>query len=648
MTSTAAPVVRSSAAWPVLSAVALLAGVTAASIGALSLAAALTATGLPDPGPVTSLGLPFVRAAGEVAAAVAVGGFMFAAFLVPPQGSGVLDADGFRALRLATAACGVWSVCAVLLVPLTVSDVSGEPLTGHLSPIAIWRAADLVDTASAWRWTAALAVLVTVAARAVLRWSWTPMLFGGALLTLMPLALTGHSAAGGSHDVATSSLILHLVAGSMWAGGLLALLAHALRGGRHIALAAGRFSVVALCCFAVMLVSGSANAAVRIRFAELFSTPYGALLLAKVTALVALGAIGWGQRRIAVAALKSGPGTRVPLIRLSMAEALVFGATFGIAVGLGRTPPPPPAVLNPSPAEVALGYDLIGPPSIGGVLLDWRFDLLFGTAAIVSAALYVAAVVRLRRRGGDWPLKRTAAWLLGCALLLFTTSSGLGRYSPAVFSIHMATLVLLSMLIPILGVLAAPAVLALRALSPAGPGEPPGPREWLLAGSGSGWVRFVTRPAVVTVVFAAGFYALYLGGIFDSAGSDHGARLLMTAYFLVSGFLFFSVVIGIDPVRRTVGHLTRIGMVCAAIALQAVFGALLMSMPTIRGERFYRSLQLPWRTDLSGDQQLAGVFAVTVGLLPLVVVLAAVLIQWRRTERAPSATVPAGPADIGT
>ena len=50
--------------WPPLIGVAVLAGCTAAGIGALSLAGALTATGLPDPGPATTLGLPFIRAAG--------------------------------------------------------------------------------------------------------------------------------------------------------------------------------------------------------------------------------------------------------------------------------------------------------------------------------------------------------------------------------------------------------------------------------------------------------------------------------------------------------------------------------------------------------------------------------------------------------
>lgn len=633
MTSIAPTVPRSSAGWPVLAAVALLAGVTAAAIGALSLVDALTATGLPDPGPVTTLGLPFVRAAGEIAAVVAVGGFLFATFFVPPQDSGVLDAAGYRALRLATAASGVWTVCAVLLVPLTISDVSGAPLREHLDPAEIWRVASLVDTASAWRWTALLGLVVTVAASAVLRWSWMPVLFGGSLLTLVPLGLTGHSAAGGSHDLATDSLMIHLVAGALWAGGLLVLLAHALRGGEHTDLAARRFSAVALWCFVAMVLSGTVNAMVRTRFIDLLSTPYGILVLAKVVALAILGVFGWRHRRGAVAALKSDPGARGPLIRLALGEALVFGVTFGIAVGLSRTPPPPPAGLNPSPAEVALGYDFAGPPTLARILLDWRFDLIFGTAAIVFAAVYIAGVIRLRRRGDHWPAGRTVAWLLGCALLLFATSSGLGRYMSAMFSMHMTAHMLLSMLVPILLVLGAPTTLALRALPAAGNDNPPGPREWLLAGLHSRWSRFFTHPVVATVMFVAGFYGLYFGGIFDAVVDNHAAHVLMTLHFLMSGYLFYWVAIGVDPTPRAVQPLTKIGMVFASIPLHAFFAVILMGMDDILGERFYRSLQLPWQTDLLDDQHLGGSIAWAAGEVPLVVVLTALLIQWQRSDR---------------
>lgn len=631
--------------WPVLSAVAVVAGLVAAGIGVLSLADALTATGLPDPGPVTTVGLPFVRAAGEIAAVIAVGGFLFAAFLVPPQAGGVLDAPGYRALRMARNAALVWAACAALLVPLTISDVSGEPLREHLDPVAIWRIADLVDTADAWRWTAFLAVIVAAAATPVLRWSPTPALLLGALATLVPLGLTGHSAAGGSHDLAASSLLIHLVAGALWAGGLLALLASAVRtatsaDSEFAALAARRFSAVALCCFVAMALSGIVNALIRVRPADLFTTPYGWLVVAKFAALGGLGLIGWLQRRIAVTALHADPAAVGPLLRLALTEALVFGVAIGIAVGLGRTPPPPPRQSDPSPAEVAIGYDLPAPPTPARILLDWRFDLIFGTVAVVLAALYAAGVIRLRRRGDGWPPGRTVAWLLGCALLLVTTSSGLGRYMPAMFSMHMVGHLLLSMLIPILLVIGAPMTLAVRALPSAGEGNPPGPREWLQSALHSRWSRFFTHPVVATALFVAGFWVFYLGGIFGVAVSNHPSHLLMNLYFLLSGYLFFWAVIGVDPTPRTIPPMDRIGMVSTAILVFALFAVTLRGMTTVLGERYYRSLHLPWHTDLLGDQRLGGSIAVVAGEVALVVVLVVVLVRWRAGRR----SIPSAPA----
>ena len=624
---------RSHAVWPVLFGVALLAGVTAAGLGALTLADALTATGLPDPGPVTTCGLPFVRAAGEIAGVVAVGSFMFAAFLVPPQQNGVLDADGYRALRVGTVASGAWTVCAALLVPLTVSDVTGQPLTSRLSPSDIWSVASLVETAGAWRWTAFLAAIVTVASIPVLRWSPTPVLFGGSLVTLIPLALTGHSSAGGSHDLATNSLLIHLMAAALWAGGLLALLVHALRGGGHADLAARRFSAVALWCFVAMALSGVVNALVRIRPTDLFDDGYGWLVIAKASALCALGVVGWRQRRSGVAALQSDPEARGPLIRLALTEAMIFGLTFGVAVALSRTPPPPPPIFNPSIPAIEIGYDFAGPPTVARVLFDWRFDLVFGTAAIVMALLYLAGVRRLRRRGDSWPTGRTAAWLLGCLVLLFATSSGVGRYMPAMFSMHMAAHMLLSMLTPVLLVLGAPVTLALRALPTAGKGDPPGPREWLLAALHSRVSRFFTNPIVATVLFVAGFYGLYFGGIFDAAVGTHAAHLAMNLHFLLTGYLFYWVVIGVDPTPRPIPPLGKVAMVFASLPLHAFFGVVLMSTKSVLGESFYKSLQLYWHTDLLGDQRLGGGIAWAAGEIPLVVVMIALLVQWTRSDR---------------
>ncbi len=48
---------------------------------------------------------------------------------------------------------------------------------------------------------------------------------------------------------------------------------------------------------------------------------------------------------------------------------------------------------------------------------------------------------------------------------------------------------------------------------------------------------------------------------------------------------------------------------------------------------FYKSLQLPWHTDLLADQRLGGGIAWSAGEVPLVLVLIALFVQWRRSDQ---------------
>lgn len=626
-------VTRSAATYAIVIALTgAIAAVSAALVVGLSAAQALSLLGIPDPGALTTYGLPAMRALADLSAALTVGSLLFAAFLVPPQASGLLDVGGYRALRRASNFALIWACCAALLIPLTVSDTTGQPVRDTLRPEALWRAIDQIELAGAWRTTVLFALIVAVGARIALRWGWTPVLFAASIVTMMPLALTGHSSSGGAHDLATNSLILHLVSAAVWVGGLFALLAHARRGGAHTDLAARRFSLTASIAFVTIGVSGVINSWIRVPWDDLFTTTYGRLVLAKAAALVVLGLIGFAQRRAALPALAANPQDRGALVRFAGVEVLVFAATMGLAVGLGRTPPPPPTTL-PTPAEVQLGYNLAGPPNVARLLFDWRFDLIFGTLAIVLAVVYLLGVRRLRARGDAWPIGRTIAWLSGCLVLLIATSSGVGRYAPAMFSVHMGAHMALSMLAPILFALGGAVTLALRALPPAGRAGAPGPREWILAAVHNPVSRFLTHPIVASVIFVGGFYALYLGGIFDTYADSHAAHLMMNAHFLLSGYLFYWVVIGIDPKPRQVEPLTRLGMVFGSLPFHAFFGIALMSMNTVLGGWFYRGLGLDWNGDLLGDQRTGGSLAWASGEVPLVVVMLALLIQWSRSDR---------------
>ncbi|MGW0174683.1 cytochrome c oxidase assembly protein [Rhodococcus sp. NPDC003322] len=623
---------RGESALPVFVTLGLIAGLVAAIVVGLSASEALVRLGIPDPGPLTTYGLPAVKAVGEVAAVIAIGSLLLASFLVPPQKSGVLDVDGYRAVRTASNAAIVWAACALVLVPLTVSDTAGQPFGEALKPENLWKAIPQIELAGAWRTTAILAIVLAICSRMLLRWNWTPVVLALGVVTLIPLALTGHSSAGGSHDMATNSLLWHLIAASLWAGGLFALLVHARRGGAHTDLAARRFSTVATVAFVIMAVSGVINGLVRLPVSELFTSTYGWLLVAKTVALVILGVFGFAQRRRSLPALAADPTSRGALIRFAGGEAIVFAATIGLAVGLGRTPPPPEDI-RPTPAEVQLGYNLDAPPTLARLMFDWRFDLIFGTAAIIAAVWYMVGVRRLKARGDSWPVGRTVAWLLGCATLLIGTSSGLGRYAPAVFSVHMGAHMALSMLAPVLLVLGGPMTLALRALKPAGPDGAPGPREWLLAALHSRYSRFITHPLVASVLFVGGFYALYLGGIFGATLDSHGAHLLMNLHFILSGYLFYWVVIGIDPAPRQIQPVTKLAMVFGSLPFHAFFGIALMSTMEVIGGWYYRSLALGWNDDLFGDQKVGGGIAWATGEIPLVLVMLALLVQWSRSDQ---------------
>ena len=221
---------------PVVRALATILGVVAAGVAvavfAPSAPTARALLGLRDPGDITTFGGPAVTAVGYIVVALAVGSVLFAAFFVPPQTDGLLDIGGYRALRWAATFFGVWVVCSVAMIVLSVSNLVGKPVRELLTSGDFFTAYSTVSDARTWTVTAVFALVAMLFARFSMHWGYVfgAMLFG--VLSLMPLALAGHSAAGGSHDIAANSLILHIVAAVAWFGGLFAVVVYALAGGR--------------------------------------------------------------------------------------------------------------------------------------------------------------------------------------------------------------------------------------------------------------------------------------------------------------------------------------------------------------------------------------------------------------------------------
>ncbi|WP_459166296.1 cytochrome c oxidase assembly protein [Actinokineospora spheciospongiae] len=559
-----------------------------------------------DPGRSAALLFGVLRFVADAAGVVVVGALAFAAFVVPARRGAVLTADAFGATRIAAAAAPVWVLAALGSVPLSAADATGQ------SPGVVWRnLAALVaatEEPKAWLGVAAVAAVVAVGVRMTLTWSTTVLWFGVALVGLLPPVVVGHVSVGAWHDLATDAMVWHIPAASVWVGALVALRSHLRRrGSADRGQVVRRYHRLTAVCLVVLVLSGAVPGLVLSR--GQFSG-YAALLLVKV-AVCALVVVG---RRLL--------GSRWPL----PVELVALGVALGASIGLGHLVPPAFTGRSASVHETILGYGLTAPPTAAGLLSGARPDLLLGLGAVLLAAAYLAGVRVLRRRGHRWAPGRTAAWLAGCAVVVVATSSGVGRYAPGTFSLHMVAHMSLNMFGPVLLVLGGPITLALRTL-------PPGLRAWLVALTHSRASRLVAHPAVASVVFVASYYLLYFSDLFGAAMPYHWAHQVMNLHFLLSGCVFFWLVIGVDRPPRPLPHLARLGMLFAVMPFHAFFGVILMNSSTVIAETYYRYLSLPWVPDLLADQRLGGAVAWAAGEIPMLVVVIALLRQWAAADR---------------
>ncbi|WP_372492474.1 cytochrome c oxidase assembly protein [Salinispora arenicola] len=607
----------------------------AAAIGAVLLwwgggAVSQAPPGLPDPGPTTAWLLPTARLGMQVSAVATVGLLLAVVVLSPRDDGRRLSPIGYRRLRAAAVAATSWGAASVVALCYTLVDLFGLPASQVLSLRAVLNFATTVPLGQSLALSGALALAAAVVAATSLRPGGALAALLLALGALVPPVFTGHAAASGNHQLAVSGLLLHVLPVTVWAGGLLALAVTSRGTTADLAIAVRRFSPLAVGCLAAVGLSGLLSAAVRLTStADVMGTRYGYVLLIKAAALVAIAAAGLAHRRRALPALAAG--RRGPFLRVAAVETLLFAAAIGTSVALSRTPAPIGEDTEDA-ATALLGFPMPPPMSVDTLATAWLPEPLIIAAVLVAAGFYTAGVWRLHRRGDSWPVSRTALWLVGCALIIVATSSGLARYGPLLFSIHMIQHLLLMMLAPIMLALGGPITLALRALAPSTDPRWPGPREWLQTALHSRVSRALTNPVVALVIYVASLYLMYFTGLYELALRSHAAHLAMVGHFLGAGYLFFWVVIGVDPAPRRIPHPLKLILVLISMVLHAFLGVTLMQSTTLIAENWWIALERPWGPTPLADQRTAGGIAWSFGELPTVVVLGALMRQWMKAD----------------
>jgi putative copper resistance protein D len=519
----------------------------------------------------------------NIAAACSLGSLVLALFALPPAGRAFS-----RALTLAGISAALWALAGAVMTFLAFHSLANIALFSEGSGLAF--ISFLTDVDAGRR--GALSVLVTAVVAllcfavnrsaekpgsAATRGSTSKRQRGvvlAALLSvvgLVPLALNSH-AAGGGHPDSTLSVVMHMGAAAIWLGGLLALvsLRRSLDAGT-VPTVVRRYSTLALVSFIALAVSGLLAGWSGLGSLAAVVTPYGALLLTKSSAFVVLGIFGVLHRRSILTRLERDPnGSARAFAMLAVAELAVMGVASGLAAALARTPPP--TIAATAPLEEAGQI-----PSLLAAASGWKLDPLWSLVCGMAVFLYVAGLHRLRLQGGSWPAYRTVLWHVGIGLLFMVTNGGLHAAQEHHISAHVMTQMILTAVIPLFLVPAAPLTLAESTVH--------GRRDGTIGGAEviGRAVRSaqtaMADPIAAAVGLAATLAVLYYTPLLHYSSATQFGYAAMTVPALIFGCLFISSLwrsFGVPPSSTVTMRLLALG---AAAVLYGFHGWALAQQP---------------------------------------------------------------------
>ena len=450
-----------------------------------------------------------------------------------------------------------------------------------------------------------------------------------ALIAITAPVFQSHGSSSGNHGLAIGALIIHVIALSFWVGGLFGL-TQLSKQQKLIALP--RFSEIALWSAITVVISGAATAWTRLDSLQAWQSKYGVITLVKISLAFTLVGFGALHRRWII---KSDYPS---VFRLITAEIGVMFTTIFVGSWLSTVNPPEREIIS-SPALLVTGIEMPAPPTFSRVLLGYEADGLMLGLLIFLVALYIKGVVILTKRGDKWPVGRTIAFALGISAVDFATSGGLGLYSHFAFANHMMAHMVLGMIAPIGIVLGAPITLALRTLPLGRNQQESGIRGIFIELLHSKLSKFYTNPVVALAIFDGSLFALYFTPLFGNIMQGHSGHFFMSLHFLLAGFLFFQVLIGIDPLPRKVPHIAKIIVIFAAMSIHAFFSISVMSATTLLDNGYFELLQRPWATDLLADQKLGGSIGWAMGEVPILLALLATFLQWLKADKNEAARI---------
>ncbi|WP_367651833.1 cytochrome c oxidase assembly protein [Curtobacterium sp. MCPF17_052] len=286
-------------------------------------------------------------------------------------------------------------------------------------------------------------------------------------------------------------------------------------------------------------------------------------------------------------------------------------------------------------------------------------------AAVLLVAAYVAGVVRLRRQGRSWPLRRSVSAGIAVVALVVATSGSLHTYDRFLVSANVGAHVLLGLVVPALVWAAAPVQLIRAAVHPR-TDDSAGVAEWTTVFVDNAVVRYLVQPFPAFLLLAGIWWGLYATDVLRWSVSDAMGRTVVDLVFLLVGLLALPtlltpIALGARRPSAAAFLVRAVGAVVVAaatislgIAMQGPLGLLQAS--------WFGAMGRTWGPDPLVDQARAGALLIVAGVLVVVAVVVVGAVRlWTRpgagvgvgggvggAEDQPIAPAAASPADVPT
>lgn len=572
------------------------------------------------PGMTVAVLSTIMRVLADAGALVSVGALVHVLFLRESTARKAFDLDGVFEMEVLRQSSRVWMLGAAGLMVFDPLDTTGVSLDQLFMPNVL----DYVQSAASVPgalWVRFIGAAIVVVGAHVAR-QWTGLLIpllASVWAVLAPIVV-GHWLVGPNHDLGNDAAVIQAF-GTYVLFGVLAVLAFRSWTGRELPEGTlRRTRGVALVAIPVIIATDAVITPFLIAGTGLFSSLSGWFIVARWVLLALIAGV--------VFALRGGGSASTT--RAVLTASVVLVATWSAVSTAFARVPTPQYFVDTTVSEIFMGFNALAAPTIPVLFTAWRINLLLLVLAVAGMLAYAIGLRQLLKRGDKWPVGRTISWMLGWAVVIFVTSSGFGRYSPPHFGIHMILHMALNMLAPLLLVLGGFLTLMLRA-SKAGQNKQHNLHDWITWALEWRVLRTLYNPILVFAIFILSYYGLYFSNLFGWLVKFHWAHQAMNIHFLLIGYIYYGLVIGVDRTPRPLPHLGRLGLVMAAMPFHGFFGVILMGNNNIIAKEFYTFLDLPWM-DLARAQFVGGGVAWAGGELPALIVVVALGIQWARQD----------------